>query len=248
MVKWMLAGDFHIPFHNRRYLDLWFDVVKYWKPDVVDIVGDLDDAQCVSRYADGTAQENEKKVAAYAPLVQEFFRDLRTILPDSEIVFHLGNHCSRHQDYISRKAPALQGLITPELLWKVDTYGIDYHYYEQPPVKRYGKFYVHHGIYAQSGAGNSARKMMDEFGISIISGHTHRQAIVNKTYELTEEVRTGIELGHLVDIKSGGFDYTNLRDWQPGFGIAHIDGENVHAQTVPIIDNSCVVDGRVFKE
>lgn len=247
MKKWALVSDIHIPYHNKRHLDLWFDFIRWWKPDVVEIVGDYDDAPCVSKYADGTAKEHSDLIYTYAPLVQDLLRDIRSALPDAEIALHAGNHEARVNNYISSKAPALQGLITAETLWKTDTYGVDCYSYEDPPVKRYGKFYVHHGIYAAKGGGNSVRKMTEEFGVSIISGHTHRQAIVSQSFELTGEVRTGIELGHLTDIHSKGMSYTNLRDWQSGFGYAYIEKDEVFPFLVSISDNMAVADGHLFK-
>lgn len=225
---------------------MWLEFIKWWKPDVIDIAGDYDDAPCVSKYADGTSKEHTDLIYTYAPLIQGFLSDIREIVPNAEIALHAGNHEIRIDNYISSKAPALQGLITPEMLWKTDTLGVDCYSYADPPVKRFGKYYVHHGIYATKGAGNSARKMMDEFGVSIISGHTHRQAIVSQTFELTGEQRTGIELGHLTDVKSRGMSYTNLRDWQSGFGYAYIEGETVYPFLCQINDNSTVADGKLF--
>ena len=38
-----IGSDFHIPYNNPRYTTLWFKVLKSLKPDVVAILGDLDD-------------------------------------------------------------------------------------------------------------------------------------------------------------------------------------------------------------
>ena len=245
-LKWMTASDLHIPYHNKRYLSMWFDVIRWWKPDVVDILGDLDDACPVSKYSAGLPIETEEKVVTYAPLIQDFFKDLRAIVPKAEIHFATGNHEARYDAYTDRNAPAYAGLITPELLWHTDKHGIELSYYSAPPVKRYGGFYVHHGPYAIKGGGNSAMKVVDEYHVSTIVGHTHCQAMVSKTFELRDEILTGIELGNLVDLDSPGMQYARLRDWQPGFAVLHVDGETAHPQMVPIVDNSCWVDGKRF--
>lgn len=246
MLKWALVSDLHIPYHNKKYVTMWLEYLKYWKPDAIDIAGDFDDAQCVSKYADGTPKEHTDLIATYSPMVKQLLADIREIVPNADIALHGGNHEIRYDNYIDRKAPALSGLITPELLWGVDTYGVTYHSYSDLPVKRYGQFYVHHGNFAVKGAGNSVRKMIDEFGVSCIVGHCHRLAAVSQTFELTGEIRTGIELGNLCDLSSNGFRYTNLRDWQPGFGFAYVDGEKAHSGIVPILDNSFVFEGRKF--
>lgn len=43
--KVLFGSDFHIPYHNVRYMNLWMKVMKSFKPDTVAILGDLDDAK-----------------------------------------------------------------------------------------------------------------------------------------------------------------------------------------------------------
>lgn len=245
-LKWMLASDFHIPFHNKRWLDMWLDVVRWQKPDVIDILGDLDDACPVSRFSDGTSAEIEGAVITYAPLVKKFFEDLRAIAPNAQIHFATGNHEKRYDDYIDRKAPALKGLITSELLWGTDTSGIELSYYSNPPVHRFGDIFVHHGPYALSKGGESVRKVLDEFNVSAIVGHSHRQAYVAKSYPLADIELRGYELGHMTDIYSSGMSYDMKHDWQAGFATAHIDNDYPHISLVGIKDSVCYVDGKKF--
>lgn len=248
-LKWMLASDFHIPFHNVRWMDMWFDAIRWMRPDVIDILGDLDDACPVSRFAEGTPVESDKEglIVTYAPLIRKFFSDLRDIVPDAEIHFACGNHEQRHDDYIAKKAPAYQGLITPELLWGTDTYGIDLSYYNNPPIHRFNDIFVHHGPYALSKGGESVRKVMDDFNVSAIVGHSHRQAYVAKSYPLAGIELRGYELGHMTDITSSGMSYDRKHDWQGGFGYAHIVSDDPHISLVNIRDNTCVVDGKLFR-
>lgn len=228
-------------------MSLWWQVQKWFKPDVIDILGDLDDACPVSRYADGKPAEVVGAVATYAPLVQDFFKALRGNSPDAQIHFATGNHEQRYDDYTARKAAAYDGLITPELLWKTDTYGIELSYYNNPPVHRFGDIFVHHGPYALKNSGESVRKVIDEYQVSAIVGHSHRQAAVFKTYELRNEMRRGYELGHMTDIKSPGMGYTALHDWQPGFAVATIVDDYPHIDLITISpDYKCVVYGKVF--
>jgi hypothetical protein len=247
MSKWLIASDFHIPFNNKRLTSLFFDVQKWFDPDYIDILGDLDDACPVSRFADGTAAEVLDATYTYAPLVQSFWSDIRATSPDADVHFATGNHEQRYDDYVSKKAPALRGMITPELLWKTDTYGVNLSYYNNPPVERFPGFYVHHGPYAVNKAGESVRKVMDDFNISCMVGHSHRQAYVAKSYPLPEVYLRGWEIGHLTDINSSGMAYDRKHDWQPGFAIAHVENDYPHVQLVSVSpDYVCYVDGRKF--
>lgn len=155
---------------------------------------------------------------------------------------------SRYDVYVSSKAPALVNLITPELLWNTETNGVQLSYYNNPPHERFENFYVHHGPYAVSKGGESVRKVMDDFQISCVVGHSHRQAYVAKSYPLPGITLRGWELGHFTDIDSSGMSYDRKHDWQAGFGIAHIENGYPHIQLIHInSDYECVVDGHLFK-
>lgn len=65
-----------IPYHDKRAVDLWLKIMKAWKPDTIDFVGDIDDQLEYSTFSDGTTDEAfndlkakekqyEKDLAAY---------------------------------------------------------------------------------------------------------------------------------------------------------------------------------------
>jgi len=56
-LKWLIASDFQIPYQDDRATALFFKVMKWWKPDVVDLLGDIDDQNCYSRYSDGKTDD-----------------------------------------------------------------------------------------------------------------------------------------------------------------------------------------------
>lgn len=62
--KWAFVGDLQIPFHDPRAVELFFKVMKSWKPDAIDAVGDIDDQIEYSRFSDGRTAEffNQIKV------------------------------------------------------------------------------------------------------------------------------------------------------------------------------------------
>lgn len=61
--KWAFVGDLQLPYEDRRAVALWFKVMKSWKPDIIDFVGDIDDQLEYSSFSDGTTDEafNELK-------------------------------------------------------------------------------------------------------------------------------------------------------------------------------------------
>lgn len=245
--KVLFGSDFHIPYHNVRYMNLWMKVMKSFKPDTVAILGDLDDACPVSKYSDGKPEEVEQAIITYAPQVQNFFGDVRKALPKARIHYATGNHEARYDEYIAKKAPALKDLITPEFLWKTDTHGVELSYYNKPPFQLYDDFYIHHGPYALKGAGNSVAKVNDEFNITCMVGHSHRQAFVAKTFELRGYSVRGWEIGHMTDVTSDGMAYDRLHDWLPGFAVGYVENGYVHVEIVTISpDYSCMVGGKLY--
>ena len=57
MFKWAQIGDLQMPYQDDRAVALWFKIMKKWKPDAIDTVGDIDDFLEFSSYSDGTTDE-----------------------------------------------------------------------------------------------------------------------------------------------------------------------------------------------
>lgn len=266
-IKWMLGSDTQFPYHDPRAVELFFKVMKAWKPNVVDLVGDIDDQDCYSRYTEGKSAEfiNNHKVGdghLILPAAQqeaagarEFYEQVRSTVPDADIHSSLGNHDIRVFEYFDKKLPEYAQYITPQSLWGLDDLGITYTYYDQLPKHRFGDIYAHHGVAISQNAGESVRKDVDSFGVSLIRGHSHRLGDYYKTLELREETLRGFEIGHMSNEKSAGMMYTNIHNWQKGFAIAHVvkgsgtrDGLYPHIQLIEITkDYTCVVDGKIFR-
>lgn len=64
MFKWGFVGDLQIPYHDNRAVELFFKVMKAWKPDAIDIVGDIDDQLEYSTFSDGTTDEFFNRLVA----------------------------------------------------------------------------------------------------------------------------------------------------------------------------------------
>lgn len=259
-LKWMISSDQHFPWHDPKCIDIWFQVVKWARPDVIDYLGDTSDQDCFSKYSLGTSKEFLNQVAKpvteeITPFimeqekpVREFYEQTRKMRKNADIFVALGNHCVRVFDYVDRKMPESAKAITPEALWGLDSLGINYIHYADLPKHRYGDIHVHHGVAVSQHAGESVRKDVENFGVSMIRGHSHRAGSFFRTYELRDETVRGWEIGHMTDIKSPGMSYTNQHNWQQGFMFGHIEnGVRPHLQFIQISeDYTCFVDGKKF--
>ncbi|AXQ63322.1 metallophosphoesterase [Streptomyces phage Comrade] len=270
-MKWAFISDLQIPYHDKRAVDLWFKAMKWWKPDAIDIPGDIDDQLEYSRFSDGTTDEffnklkKEKQleeesdadfrarvsplpfIAEYAKEARNFYSRVRNDHPNADVHVSLGNHDIRVMSYMDKKAPAYLDQITPNMLWGLDDLGFTYRNYELPPLERFGGVYVHHGNTTTT-TGLAVKTDIENYNISLARGHDHRGGVVYKSYPMTGTTLVGLGTGHMCDPSAYGLKYTTNPSWELGFGIGHVIDGVPNLQFIPISpDYVCVVDGKVFK-
>ena len=244
-LKYLACSDIQFPLHDPRAVELWMKVLKKFQPDLVDLVGDLDNSDSVSRWAVG-----HEKLAPVsddgARDTQSFLADIRATLPNADCHLFDGNHgWTRHEKYLKENAPQYMEFVSADTLYKYSDSGFTFHAYSDLPTNRFHDMYVHHGQAISKHAGGSVQADMDSWGVSLIRGHSHRIGSYRKTFELTGRALEGYEIGHLMDIKQA--DYSNQRNWQQGFIYGFISETDHHLTLVQIKDNVCYVDGKRFQ-
>lgn len=257
--KWSFVGDLQIPYEDRRAVALWFKVMKAWKPDAIDLVGDIDDQLEYSSFSDGTTDEffaQLKKEEDPSPLAfieknasqaKTFYAKVRKEHPAADIHASLGNHDIRIFKYIDRKAPSYNDFVTPNSLWGLDDQRITWRMYKEKPLERFAGIHVHHGDTTTT-TGLAVKNDIETYNISLARGHDHRGGVVYKTHPLSNSVLQGLGTGHMCDPNAYGLQYTINPSWELGFGIAHVVDGVAHLQFVPITPSyQCVVDGKLFQ-
>lgn len=247
-IRWLFASDIHFPRHDSRMLELWFQVLKYMKPQAVDLLGDIDDADGTGRWAEGTSREGFSLDDAGITGTRQLLKDIHRVVPKADKHFHDGNHgWTRHKKYLDKNFPASlkDEVYTPEVLYEYQKAGFVWHEYDQPPVRRYGDIFAHHGESISKHAGESVRNDVEKWGVSVIRGHSHRQGEYFKSFPLDGRTVRGYEIGHMCDAKK--MDYIINPDWQAGFAYGIVHGDQVFVDTVEIHDYTCFVGGRLFK-
>lgn len=258
-MKWALVGDLQIPYEDERAVSLWFKCMKAWKPDAIDLIGDIDDQLEYSSYSDGTTDEffNQlKKQEGIEPLpfikknadgARRFYTKVRKQHKDADIHVSLGNHDVRIYKYIDKKAPELVDQMTPNFLWGLDDLGMTWRLYHEKPHMRFADTYVHHGV-TTSTTGPTILRDIESYGVSLIRGHSHKAQVAYKTYPMTQKTLHGMECGHMSDVTSYGLRYADNPTWQLGFGLAQVEGNDIQLQFVPITpDYTCWIDGKRFE-
>lgn len=245
-IKWLFASDIHFPRHDPRMVSLWFDVLRYLKPNAVDLLGDIDDADSTSRWAEGTSRENDSLEDGGVRDTRNFLSDIHGIVPKADKHFHDGNHgWYRHFKYLDKNAPQVLDYITADTLYEYNNSGFEWHKYDDAPVKRYGDMYAHHGESISKHAGESVRNDCMSWGVSLIRGHSHRQGEWSISYPLTGQTLRGYEIGHMCDQKK--MDYDRSPNWMPGFAVGLVHGDDVFIDTIEIRNYTCVIGTKVFK-
>lgn len=268
-MKVLIAGDFQIPFHDKRGTSLFFKVLKAYKPQQVVLTGDIVDFPEYGRWNEGGTEEFMNTLPPGPDLTEDgalakvferandgrkFYEDIRKAAPEADIVCALGNHDIRIWDYFDKKMPGLKSHITPESLWRFNSLGIRHIMYKDRPLHLWGGIHVHHGVSISKHAGESVRNDIDNFGVSLIRGHSHRAAYYHKTYNMRDEILQGWEMGHIMDIHSSGAAYDNVHNWQMAMGTAIVesgvsentDGKRGHVLLHPVNDYSVRIDGKVI--
>jgi hypothetical protein len=263
-LKYLACSDIQFPLQDERALNLWIDVLRWFKPDLIDFVGDIDNADSTSRWAAGSPDELfwdiDLKKISYPDLVEhvknkigaggsdqtrELLGQVRSYRKNADIHLFDGNHgWHRHHNYLFSKYPQLLETFTPDYLYGLNKYGINWHFYDELPYNRFNDMYVHHGESVSKHSGESVKADMENWGVSLIRGHSHRVGDYHKTFELTGKHLEGYEIGHLMDVKKA--DYTTVRNWQQGFLYGYISEGQHHLTLVKIKDYECYVAGKKF--
>ena len=247
-IKWLTAGDVHFPKHDPRLVSLWINVLRYLKPQAVDLLGDIDDADSTSRWAEGTSREGFSLDDAGITDSRKFLADIHAIVPRADKHFHDGNHgWFRHKKWLDKNRPdSLESkMFTPDVLYEYTKSGFEWHEYDKPPVKRYGDFYAHHGESISKHSGESVRNDCLNFGVSLIRGHSHRLGRWGQTYPVDGRVVRGFEGGHLCDPTKMEYDISP--NWEPGFLFGIVHNDEVLMTPIEIRNYTCAVGGRVFE-
>lgn len=260
-LKWGFVGDLQIPYEDKRAVALWFKVMKAWKPDAIDIVGDIDDQLEYSTFSDGTTDEFLKQlqkaegddrdplpfIKKNADGAKQFYAEVAKQHPNADKHASLGNHDIRIFKYMNKKIPEHYDQLTPNMLWGLDDAGFTWRMYSERPFERFGGIHVHHGDTATT-TGLGVRNDIENYDISLVRGHDHRGGVVYKSYPLSGRTLQGMGTGHMCDPAAYGLRYAINPSWELGFGIGYVYGDNVQLNFVRISpEYTCVVDGRLFK-
>jgi hypothetical protein len=163
--------DTHVPYHSEQAVETALKIVHWFKPDIVNILGDfLDYDPCSRHIRESVVHKASVDMAKEFDEGNKLFDRLTKHCQN--VVYHEGNHENRAYTYIDQN-PAVRGLVEVDkgLQFKERRkagYKIKHLQYNE--CHRIGNLYSTHGLYTTQ---NHAAKHVSSFGRNLIYGHIH---------------------------------------------------------------------------
>jgi predicted phosphodiesterase len=235
-VKVVQINDLHIPYHDKKTIEVFIKFLKDVKVDKLVIAGDLLDFYELSTFD----KDPMRKFSIQDEIDQcyEVLKEFKLYCP--EIHFIKGNHEDRLRRFLW-KNPSLASIKVLELskLLNLDTLGIEYHDFEYI----FRKFRFTHGSIVRQESGASARAELMKYGSSMSSGHTHRLGSYLKTD--ARGTVAAYEGGCMCDLNP---EYIQgVPNWTQGFLVFDFDGDRFFCQVVPILDHKFIYGEKKYQ-
>lgn len=249
----VILPDTQLPYDDRRALKAVIAFIGAFQPDEVIHIGDIMDYPQPSRWNKDTAGEFQGSVFRDSEEAKRRLLDPLRKVYDGPIGMHEGNHDERPRTYLSKYAPALaeSKAFNVETLLDFDGFGVRLlpEFYDVAP----GWLTTHGhkgGISLSRYTGHTALGAANKFQKSVAIGHTHRAGLSSHTYGYNNrptKTVTGMEVGHLMDMKQAAYLKGAAGNWQQAFGLLTVDGKHVKPEVVFINNGKFAVDGFVWE-
>ena len=238
MKKILFVPDTHAPYHDERAVRIVEQIVNEWEPQTIVVLGDWIDNLSVSGHEPAkTFDRNLKREAAVAATRLE---GLTRGIPERHFV--MGNHETRLERFIAKKAPELDGLVNIEDLLGLGKWTSVTPYNE---TLKLGKLNITHDV-GKAGQ-NAHRSAAQSYMASAIIGHTHRMAYDVIGRQAGPPVVAAM-FGWLGDYRKVEYLHrAEAKRWPLGFGIGRMEPSGVvHVTPVPIVNYKACAEGVLY--
>jgi hypothetical protein len=218
---------------------IYLQILSELQPDYVVNGGDSFDGAAISRHPPRSYSDLDY------PSVQEELQANQQLLGfieaeagDAEFLWTPGNHCYRFEKKLAADAPQFNG---------VPGFSLPEHFPKWKFAHRWACDATLMIIHKWKGGVHAARNNALNAGISVASGHLHHLYVRPVTFAFNRTV-LGIEGGTLADPNGPQFRYVDgPPDWQMGFPIIYVDGQDVRAEEVRVQDGKALWRGKWWK-
>src|SRR3990167_5599245 len=209
--KLLVVGDLQIPFQDDRAVAAMLNLAADLAPDFVYLIGDIIDFYAISSHLPDPSRPLQQEIER----THRFLDDMNAATPSAAVRYYIeGNHEDRLRKYIWSHSPVLSENPMLTLSTQLGLTERGYIHITYPHGVLHNDLYLVHGDLVSKHSAYTAKQMLDHYGMSGISGHTHR---LGSHYKTT----LGGPLGWwengclcLLDL-----DYDDKTNWQQGFSI-----------------------------
>lgn len=239
MKKYILWPDTHVPYEDKKAVNLALRVADAFEPDGIVLKGDFQDAYPISDFPKKKRARIEDEIYAGRKLL-----DRIEAIGAKTHDFEEGNHEARLPTYIAKNCPELSGII-PSLATLLGLHP-KWTWHPYRSVMRLGKLHLSHDFGA-SGPTAHIKAMNDVWG-NAAHGHTHHFGIQYKG-SLSGKSHFGAALGCLAD--KNQVEYMNrakCAHWVQGLGLGYLlPNGNFHLTLCPFVNGVAIVEGKVVR-
>ena len=225
-------GDTHCPFHDKRALEIAYQIITDIQPDTIVLMGDMVDMYAISSFSRDPKRSLQLQNELDA--TNEVLKQIDA-LTDATVIYLEGNHEQRLQRYL-RLRPELHDLASLKLerLLGLDTLG-----WQIKSEYKSGDLLFVHGRYISKHSAYSIKRELEAraFQVSMLMGHTHR--IGNYNITGYKSVSRGYEIGCLCKEQ----EYISAPNRQIGFAV--VTGS--HVEQVMILKGKTIFRGKVYR-
>lgn len=229
--------DTHIPWHDIKTIESWFQECKRRKVNTILLNGDILDCGGVS---DHYREPNETRIEEEIEKGDQFIQWLRSSFPQARLIWREGNHEWRYPRYLANHAPELFGikqLRIPALL-NFDKHGVEW--VDDCRTIFLGKLPTLHGHeFRGSGGVMPARWLYLRTNETAICGHFHRSSHHPETRPLSGKVESCWVVGCACHLSPRWLTHNK---WNHGY--AHV--EIFNGGGFEVTNRGFLKDGRVF--
>ena len=234
--KTLVLSDIHMPFHDQQALEIALKYGRDRKVDNILLNGDLADCHQLSRFS---KRPTVARFQGERDTVVMFLHTLREMFTDARIVWKMGNHEERLEDYILSHCLALFGLqnLSYSEIFQVDTMGIelvgDKQLIHLGPLTA---IHAHELPRGMASPVNPARGFFTRTLDNVIGSHHHQTSHhVEKT--VNDRMVATWSTGCLCDLHPR---YMPLNKWNLGFAVVEHDQDGFS------VDNKRIYKGEVW--
>jgi hypothetical protein len=243
MKKIVLLPDLHHPFHNKLAWKVVLVFLKWFRPDMVVLVGDALDMSAISHWEREKGNlksfEGKRLKKDYLGFAKDILTPIEKACPKAEKIFMYGNHEDWQYQLVDQN-PQMEGLVEIENVLNLKERGWKWipflirgkHGSALRGRLKLGKLTVVHGEYTNKYHSN---KTAETYLKSVLYAHTHDLQLFTKvTVEDPSDFHTCQSIGCLCD-KSPQYLWGKPNRWVHAFGIVYLRDDGSFNVYVPII-------------